>query len=86
AGLVTIFSPSTTGMSKAMLPILDKPTIQYFFEDAGRAGIEDVIIVTGLRKRAIEEHFDSQKVLGMVLKEKCKSECLLKVQYSTELA
>ena len=72
-------------MPKEMLPILDKPTIQYIVEEAARAGIEDIIIVTGRHKRAIEDHFDSQK-LEMVLKEKGKSELLEKVQYSTELA
>lgn len=69
-----------------MLPILDKPTIQYIVEEGARAGIEDIIIVTGRHKRAIEDHFDSQKELEMVLKEKGKSELLEKVQYSTELA
>ncbi len=73
-------------MPKEMLPILDKPTIQYIVEEAARAGIEDIIIVTGRHKRAIEDHFDSQKELEMVLKEKGKSELLEKVQYSTELA
>ena len=69
-----------------MLPILDKPTIQYIVEEASRAGIEDIIIVTGKHKRAIEDHFDNQKELEMVLEEKGKTELLEKVQYSTELA
>ncbi|HCZ8727640.1 TPA: UTP--glucose-1-phosphate uridylyltransferase GalU [Staphylococcus aureus] len=86
AGLGTRFLPATKAMSKEMLPILDKPTIQYIVEEAARAGIEDIIIVTGRHKRAIEDHFDSQKELEMVLKEKGKSELLEKVQYSTELA
>ncbi|MDA5447505.1 UTP--glucose-1-phosphate uridylyltransferase GalU [Staphylococcus aureus] len=86
AGLGTRFLPATKAMPKEMLPILDKPTIQYIVEEAGRAGIEDIIIVTGRHKRAIEDHFDSQKELEMVLKEKGKSELLEKVQYSTELA
>ncbi|EVU94133.1 UTP-glucose-1-phosphate uridylyltransferase [Staphylococcus aureus T59607] len=86
AGLGTRFLPATKAMPKEMLPILDKPTIQYIVEEAARAGIEDVIIVTGRHKRAIEDHFDSQKELEMVLKEKGKSELLEKVQYSTELA
>ncbi|HFJ5219253.1 TPA: UTP--glucose-1-phosphate uridylyltransferase GalU [Staphylococcus aureus] len=86
AGLGTRFLPATKAMPKAMLPILDKPTIQYIVEEAARAGIEDIIIVTGRHKRAIEDHFDSQKELEMVLKEKGKSELLEKVQYSTELA
>ena len=86
AGLGTRFLPATKAMLKEMLPILDKPTIQYIVEEAARAGIEDIIIVTGRHKRAIEDHFDSQKELEMVLKEKGKSELLEKVQYSTELA
>lgn len=86
AGLGTRFLPATKAMPKEMLPILDKPTIQYIIEEAARAGIKDIIIVTGRHKRAIEDHFDSQKELEMVLKEKGKSELLEKVQYSTELA
>ncbi|QHK51035.1 UTP--glucose-1-phosphate uridylyltransferase GalU [Staphylococcus aureus] len=86
AGLGTRFLPATKAMPKEMLPILDKPTIQYIVEEAARAGIEDIIIVTGRHKRAIEDHFDSQKELEMFLKEKGKSELLEKVQYSTELA
>ncbi|HDA1304578.1 TPA: UTP--glucose-1-phosphate uridylyltransferase GalU [Staphylococcus aureus] len=86
AGLGTRFLPATKAMPKEMLPILDKPTIQYIVEEAARAGIEDIIIVTGRHKRSIEDHFDSQKELEMVLKEKGKSELLEKVQYSTELA
>ncbi|HBM8980344.1 TPA: UTP--glucose-1-phosphate uridylyltransferase GalU [Staphylococcus aureus] len=86
AGLGTRFLPATKAMPKEMLPILDKPTIQYIVEEAARAGIEDIIIVTGRHKRTIEDHFDSQKELEMVLKEKGKSELLEKVQYSTELA
>ncbi|HDG9355094.1 UTP--glucose-1-phosphate uridylyltransferase GalU [Staphylococcus aureus] len=86
AGLGTRFLPATKAMPKEMLPILDKPTIQYIVEEAARAGIEDIIIVIGRHKRAIEDHFDSQKELEMVLKEKGKSELLEKVQYSTELA
>lgn len=86
AGLGTRFLPATKAMPKEMLPILDKPTIQYIVEEAARAGIEDIIIVTGRHKRAIEDNFDSQKELEMVLKEKGKSELLEKVQYSTELA
>ena len=55
------FLPATKAMPKEMLPILDKPTIQYIVEEAARAGIEDIIIVTGKHKRAIEDHFDNQK-------------------------
>ena len=73
-------------MPKEMLPILDKPTIQYIVEEASKAGIEDIIIVTGKHKRAIEDHFDNQKELEMVLENKGKADLLEKVQYSTDLA
>jgi UTP--glucose-1-phosphate uridylyltransferase len=86
AGLGTRFLPATKAMPKEMLPILDKPTIQYIVEEAARAGIEDIIIVTGKHKRAIEDHFDNQKELEMILQEKEKTDLLEKVNYSTELA
>ncbi|UTI85600.1 UTP--glucose-1-phosphate uridylyltransferase GalU [Mammaliicoccus sciuri] len=86
AGLGTRFLPATKAMPKEMLPILDKPTIQYIVEEASRAGIEDILIVTGKHKRAIEDHFDIQKELETTLYEKGKLELLDKVQYSTELA
>lgn len=86
AGLGTRFLPATKAMPKEMLPILDKPTIQYIVEEAARAGIEDIIIVTGKHKRAIEDHFDIQKELETTLSEKGKSGLLKKVQYSTDLA
>lgn len=86
AGLGTRFLPATKAMPKEMLPILDKPTIQYIVEEASRAGIEDIIIVTGKHKRAIEDHFDIQKELETTLYEKGKLELLEKVQYSTNLA
>ena len=86
AGLGTRFLPATKAMPKEMLPILDKPTIQYIVEEASKAGIEDIIIVTGKHKRAIEDHFDNQKELEMVLENKGKADLLEKVQYSTDLA
>ena len=70
AGLGIRFLPATKAMPKEMLPILDKPTIQYIVEEAVEAGIEDIIIVTGKHKRAIENHFDNQKELEMTLEEK----------------
>ncbi|MDU1498981.1 MAG: UTP--glucose-1-phosphate uridylyltransferase GalU [Staphylococcus epidermidis] len=82
----TRFLPATKAMPKEMLPILDKPTIQYIVEEASKAGIEDIIIVTGKHKRAIEDHFDNQKELEMVLENKGKADLLEKVQYSTDLA
>jgi UTP--glucose-1-phosphate uridylyltransferase len=59
AGLGTRFLPATKAMPKEMLPIVDKPTIQYIVEEAIESGIEDIIIVTGKGKRAIEDHFDN---------------------------
>lgn len=86
AGLGTRFLPATKAMPKEMLPILDKPTIQYIVEEAVNAGIEDIIVITGKHKRAIEDHFDNQKELEMILEKKEKTELLKKVQYSSELA
>ena len=58
AGFGTRFLPQTKAMPKEMLPIVDKPVIQYVVEEAVDAGIEDVIIITGSAKRAIEDHFE----------------------------
>lgn len=86
AGLGTRFLPATKAMPKEMLPILDKPTIQYIVEEAVAAGIEDIIIVTGKHKRAIEDHFDNQVELELNLQEKNKTELLEKVEHATDLA
>lgn len=86
AGLGTRFLPATKAMPKEMLPIVDKPTIQYIVEEAVAAGIEDIIIVTGKGKRAIEDHFDVASDLERNLIEKEKYDILDKVQYSTNLA
>lgn len=86
AGLGTRFLPATKAMPKEMLPIVDKPTIQYIVEEAIASGIEDIIIVTGKGKRAIEDHFDFAPELEQNLVEKGKFELLDKVQYSTNLA
>lgn len=86
AGLGTRFLPATKAMPKEMIPILDKPTIQYIVEEAVEAGIEDIIIVTGRHKRAIEDHFDHQVELEMSLRSKGKFELLEKVEHSTGLA
>lgn len=85
AGLGTRFLPATKAMPKEMLPIVDKPTIQYIVEEAVESGIEDIIIVTGKGKRAIEDHFDSAFELEYNLLEKKKLELLEKVQRSTNL-
>jgi UTP--glucose-1-phosphate uridylyltransferase len=60
----TRFLPATKAMPKEMLPIVDKPTIQYIVEEAVKSGIEDIIIVTGKGKRAIEDHFDMRLSLS----------------------
>lgn len=86
AGLGTRFLPATKAMPKEMLPIVDKPTIQYIVEEAVASGIEDIIIVTGKGKRAIEDHFDFAPELERNLKQKGKIELLQKVEKSTELA
>lgn len=80
AGLGTRFLPATKAMPKEMLPIVDKPTIQYIIEEAVASGIEDIIIVTGKGKRAIEDHFDNAFELETNLMEKNKFELLEKVQ------
>ncbi|MBE1556487.1 UTP--glucose-1-phosphate uridylyltransferase GalU [Sporosarcina limicola] len=79
AGLGTRFLPATKAMPKEMLPIVDKPTIQYIVEEAILAGIEDIIIVTGKGKRAIEDHFDNAFELEANLIAKEKFELLEKV-------
>lgn len=86
AGLGTRFLPVTKAMPKEMLPILDKPTIQYIVEEAVASGIEDIIIVTGKGKRAIEDHFDYAPELEMNLEAKGKYDLLEKVRYATNLA
>jgi UTP--glucose-1-phosphate uridylyltransferase len=86
AGLGTRFLPATKAMPKEMLPILDKPTIQYIVEEAIASGIEDIIIVTGKGKRAIEDHFDVASELERTLSEKGKTDLLEKVQHSSNLA
>ncbi|WP_440897994.1 UTP--glucose-1-phosphate uridylyltransferase GalU [Amphibacillus sp. Q70] len=86
AGLGTRFLPVTKAMPKEMLPIVDKPTIQYIVEEAVASGIEDIIIVTGKGKRAIEDHFDLAPELEQNLREKNKLDLLHKVEQSTNLA
>ncbi|EZH65907.1 UTP--glucose-1-phosphate uridylyltransferase [Bacillaceae bacterium JMAK1] len=85
AGLGTRFLPATKAMPKEMLPIVDKPTIQYIVEEAIESGIEDIIIVTGKGKRAIEDHFDHSFELEETLKVKGKYDVLEKVQASSKV-
>jgi UTP--glucose-1-phosphate uridylyltransferase len=86
AGLGTRFLPATKAMPKEMLPIVDKPTIQYIIEEAVASGIEDIIIVTGRGKRAIEDHFDKSYELEETLVKKEKFELLDEIQDISKLA
>ncbi|MBY0063445.1 MULTISPECIES: UTP--glucose-1-phosphate uridylyltransferase GalU [Priestia] len=85
AGLGTRFLPATKAMPKEMLPIVDKPTIQYIVEEAIASGIEDIIIVTGKGKRAIEDHFDFAPELENNLVSKEKFDILEKVRQSSNV-
>lgn len=76
AGLGTRFLPATKALPKEMLPIVDKPTIQYIIEEAIASGIEDVMIITGRGKRAIEDHFDKSYELEEELKKKGETKLL----------
>jgi UTP--glucose-1-phosphate uridylyltransferase len=86
AGLGTRFLPATKAQPKEMLPIVDTPTIQYIIEEAVDAGIEDILIVTGRGKRAIEDHFDKSLELEETLKEKGKTEDLERIQKISNMA
>ncbi len=80
AGLGTRFLPATKAQPKEMLPIVDKPTIQYIVEEAIESGIEDIIIISGRNKRAIEDHFDKSYELEEELKKKGNQDLLNLVQ------
>ncbi|MFZ5968933.1 MAG: UTP--glucose-1-phosphate uridylyltransferase GalU [Bacillota bacterium] len=80
AGLGTRFLPATKAQPKEMLPIVDKPTIQYIIEEAIESGIEDILIITGRNKRAIEDHFDRSVELELELELKGKDKLLSQVQ------
>jgi UTP--glucose-1-phosphate uridylyltransferase len=86
AGLGTRFLPQTKAMPKEMLPVVDKPVIQYVVEEAVASGIKDVIIITGWHKRAIEDHFDRSLELEKFLKEKGKEKELNEIKRIAELA
>jgi UTP--glucose-1-phosphate uridylyltransferase len=85
AGMGTRFLPATKAMPKEMLPIIDKPGIQYIVEEAVASGIEDILIVTGKGKRAIEDHFDSSYELEQSLFLKGKFDLLSEVQKPSDL-
>ena len=80
AGLGTRFLPATKAQPKEMLPIVDKPTIQYIVEEAVQSGIEDILIITGRNKRAIEDHFDKSVELELELKKKNQESLLSLVE------
>ena len=85
AGLGTRFLPATKAQPKEMLPIVDKPTIQYVVEEAVQSGIEDIIIVTGRGKNAIEDHFDRSVELEQALLQKGKTDLLAEIQKISSL-
>jgi UTP--glucose-1-phosphate uridylyltransferase len=86
AGLGTRFLPATKSQPKEMLPVVDKPAIQYVVEEAVHAGLTDILIITGRNKRAIEDHFDRNFELEYYLEQAGKHDLLKEVQASAELA
>jgi UTP--glucose-1-phosphate uridylyltransferase len=86
AGFGTRFLPATKAQPKEMLPIVDKPSVQYAVEEAVAAGIEDIILITGQNKRAIEDHFDSNFELEESLRKKKKTVKLKEIQDISQLA
>src|SRR5512146_304137 len=86
AGLGTRFLPATKAQPKEMLPLVDKPTIQYVVEEAVASGLSEIIIVTGRGKRAIEDHFDSAFELEYYLNDRGKTDELAQIKTISELA
>ncbi|MFD9602147.1 UTP--glucose-1-phosphate uridylyltransferase GalU [Streptomyces sp. NPDC056708] len=86
AGLGTRFLPATKATPKEMLPVVDKPAIQYVVEEAVAAGLSDVLMITGRNKRPLEDHFDRNYELESALTRKGDAERLQKVQESSDLA
>ena len=86
AGFGTRFLPATKAQPKEMLPVYDKPTIQYVVEEAVNSGIDDILIITGRNKRSIEDHFDKSMELETTLKNADKHEQLQLVKNITDLA
>lgn len=85
AGLGTRFLPATKSLAKEMLPIVDKPTIQFIVEEALKSGIEEILVVTGKSKRSIEDHFDSNFELEYNLEHKGKTDLLKLVNDTTAI-
>ena len=86
AGLGTRFLPVTKAQPKEMLPVYDKPTIQYVVEEAVASGIDDILIITGKGKRSIEDHFDKSFELEYFLKKNGKHKLLEDIEKISELA
>lgn len=86
AGLGTRFLPATKAMPKEMLPVVDKPAIQYVVEEAARAGITDILVIIGRNKNAISNHFDSVPELEVKLKDKGDADRLQRVMASSDMA
>ena len=86
AGLGTRFLPATKAQPKEMLPVVDKPAIQYVVEEAVRAGIDDILIITGRGKRSLEDHFDRNFELEYYLEDRGKTDDLEDVRELAELA
>ncbi|MDU5109537.1 MAG: UTP--glucose-1-phosphate uridylyltransferase GalU [Clostridium sp.] len=86
AGLGTRFLPATKAQPKEMLPIVDKPTIQYIIEEAVASGIEEILIITGRNKKCIEDHFDKSVELEMELEKNHKEELLELVRGISDMA
>jgi len=86
AGLGTRFLPATKAVPKEMVPIVDKPTLQYIVEEAAVSGIEDILIITGRTKRAVEDHFDKSYELETELEKSGKHDCLDTLQKISNLA
>ncbi|HEY2812613.1 MAG TPA: UTP--glucose-1-phosphate uridylyltransferase GalU [Acidimicrobiales bacterium] len=86
AGLGTRFLPATKAQPKEMLPVVDKPAIQYVVEEAARAGIDDILIITGRGKRSLEDHFDRNIELELELEERGKTKALKEIRTLAELA
>lgn len=85
AGLGTRFLPATKAMPKEMLPVVDQPAIQYVVAEASKAGLSDVLMITGRSKRALEDHFDRVPSIEAALEAKGDTERLRRVQEATEL-
>src|ERR1051325_2170543 len=86
AGLGTRFLPATKAQPKEMLPLVDKPTIQYVVEEAVASGLTEIVLVTGRNKRAIEDHFDAAFELEYYLQDRGKKEELAQIRTISELA